>query len=153
MPYVSQNLGAKNIDRAKKAVLNGAFITVLFGATCGALCAVFARELSSIMSSTPAVIDYSCQRLVLIASTYFICGINDVLGGALRGMGKPVVPTVTTFIFLCAIRFPWVWFIYPLYPNITFLILIWPIGWVLSSLTLFFIYIPTMKKIEKKLEA
>ena len=148
IPYVSQNIGAKNIARAKKAVLNGVLITVIFGAGFGAIFALFAKELSSIISTTPEVLDYSCQRLVLIASTYFLCGINDVLGGALRGMGRPVIPTVSTFFFLCLIRFPWVLYVFPLLPNITVLILIWPIGWILSSITLSIFYFFTVKKLK-----
>ena len=100
--------------------------------------------LSGIMSSTPAVIEYSCQKMVIISSTYFICGINEVMGGALRGMGRPIIPTVTTFIFMCVLRFIWVYAIFPLLPNLTFLYLVWPIGWVLSIVVLLIAYYYTI---------
>ena len=56
-------------------------ITIAFGATFGALSAIFSGQLSSIMSSDPAVIAYSQQKMVIISSTYFICGINEIMGG------------------------------------------------------------------------
>ena len=151
MPYVSQNIGAGNIERAKKTVSKGVLITVLFGASFGIVSALFSAQLSSIMSSNPAVIAFSQQKMIIISSTYFLCGINETLGGALKGMGKPLVPMICTMIFMCAIRFVWVYLIFPLMPNLTFLYLIWPIGWVLSLVTLLFFYFPTLKRIKNKL--
>ena len=150
-PYVSQNIGAGNLKRAKEAIVKGIIITVMFGATFGSLSAVFSGQLSSIMSSSTAVIRYSQQKMMLISSTYFICGINELMGGTLKGMGKPIIPTVTTLIFMCAIRFVWVYMIFPLCPNLTFLYLIWPIGWVLSICTLLIAYFRAMKKITYRL--
>lgn len=150
MPYVSQNVGALKIKRAKKSVLCGIGITVAFGATFGALSAIFSGQLSSIMSSDPEVIAYSQQKMMLISSTYFICGINEIMGAAMRGLGKPIVPTVSTLIFMCAIRFVWVYLVFPLYKNLTFLYLIWPIGWVLSTITILIFYVPTVNALAKR---
>ena len=102
------------------------------------------------MSSTPEVIRYSQQKMMIISSTYFICGINEVMGAALRGMGKPIIPTMATFVFMCVLRFFWVYLIFPLVPNMTFLYMVWPIGWILSIITLLIAYYPTMAKLQKK---
>jgi len=147
MPYVSQNVAKGNIRRATQTVKRGIMITVCLGATFGALSAVFSAELSSIMSSDPAVIAYSQQKMIIISSTYFIQGINAILGEALRGMGRPTIPTIATFLFMCAIRFPWVYLVFPHFRNLTFLYLIWPIGWVLSIIMLLCFYFPTVKKL------
>ena len=127
-PYVSQNIGAGNIKRAKKSVWVGCLITVALGASFGALSAIFSGPLSSIMSSDPEVIMYSQQKMVLISSTYFICGIYMILGEAIRGMGKSMVATVNTLLYMCALRFVWVYAIFPLMPNLRFLYLVWPVG-------------------------
>ena len=152
MPYVSQNIGAGNVKRAVQSVWKGIFVTVCLGGFFGALSAIFSRQLSGIMSSDPAVIEYSRQKMILISSTYFICGINEIFGAALRGMGKPVAATVSTMVWMCAFRFVWVYLIYPLFPaNLTFLYLVWPIGWVMSIVSLLFVFFPTVKKLRKKL--
>lgn len=149
LPYVSQNVGCGNIKRATQSIWRGILITVALGASLGSLSAAFSGQLASVMSDDPQVIAYARQKMVLISSTYFICGINEIFCAALRGMGKPMVPTVSVLMFMCLIRFPWTWFVFPLYPNLTFLYLIWPIGWVLSiSLQLCF-YIPTVKKLHR----
>ena len=146
MPYVSQNTGAGNIKRASKSVGRGILITTVLGATFGSLSAIFSAQLSSIMSDSPAVIAYSQQKMVIISSTYFICGINEIMGSALRGMGRPNIATVSTLIFMCALRFIWVYLIFPLYPNLTFLYLVWPVGWILSIIMLLCYFFPTLKK-------
>ncbi len=153
MPYVSQNVGAKNMKRAKEAIWKGMLITVIFGGGLGALSAIFSAQLSSIMSSNPEVIRFSQQKMMLVSSTYFICGINEIVGAGLKGMGKPMVPMIATMIFMCGIRFPWVWFIYPLFKNLTFLYTIWPIGWILSIITILCFLIPTAKKLQQKFNA
>ena len=149
MPYVSQNIGCGNVKRAMQSIWKGILITVGLGAFFGALSAIFSSQLSSIMSADPVVIAYSRQKMIIISSTYFIHGINEIFGAALRGMGKPLVPTIATLIFMCAIRFLWVYVVFPLIPNLTFLYLIWPIGWVLSITTQLIVFFPTAKKLKK----
>ena len=151
MPYVSQNVGAGNIKRAKQSIVRGMMITVVLGASIGALSAIFSAELSSIMSNDPEVIGYSQQKMIIISSTYFICGINEILGASMRGFGKPIVPAVSTLIFMCAIRFVWVYLIFPLFRNLTFLYLIWPIGWILSILTILAFLLPTVRRLERQI--
>lgn len=150
-PYVAQNVGHGNIKRVKQTIIRGVAITILFGATLGTLSAVFSRQLASIMSQTPEVIAFARQKIIIVSSTYFICGINELLGGVMRGLGKPIVPAVSTFIFMCLFRFFWVYLIYPLCPNLTFLYTVWPVGWILSILTIVIFFFPTIKKLQKNL--
>jgi len=150
MPYVSQNIGAGNVDRATRSVRNSILITVVIGASLGALSAVFAIPLSSIMSDDPTILDYSRQKMIIVSGTCFICGINDIFSAALRGMGKPAFPTITTLLFMCGLRFAWVYFVFPLAPNLTFLYLVWPIGWILCILCALFVYFPTKRSLLKK---
>ena len=146
MPYVSQNLGAGNVKRARQSVVKGMLITVSLGATVGALSAIFSAQLASLMSNDPVVIKYAQQKMIIISSTYFICGINEIMGAAMRGLKRPIIPTVCTLIYMCLFRFVWVYLIFPLYTNFTFLYLVWPIGWILCIITILCFYFPTMRR-------
>ena len=146
-PYVSQNLGRGNVKRAAQSVGRSIMITVCLGASFGALSAIFSSQLASVMSNDPTVIAYARQKMIIISSTYFICGISEIFGGALRGMGKPMPPTICTFLYMCILRFVWVYLIFPLCPTLTFLYLVWPVGWSLCILTMLFFYIQEMKKL------
>ncbi len=150
MPFVAQNVGAKNITRVKQIVLKAILITTVIGATFGGLSAVFSGQLSSIMSNNPEVIKYSQEKMIIISSTYFICGINEIFCASLRGLGKPIVSTVTTLVYMCLFRFVWVYVFFPLCPNFTFLYAVWPVGWTLSIITMLFFYFPTLKKLSLK---
>lgn len=155
MSYVSQNVGMGNLKRARKAVGTSMLITIIFAASIGALSAIFSKQLSSLMSDVPEVIAYARQKMIIISSTYFICGINEIMSASLRGMNNPIVPTISTFIFMCALRFVWVFAIY--YPffkgNLTFLYLVWPVGWILSICLLTVAFIFTCKKLKNKIQA
>ena len=148
LPYVSQNIGAGNPKRAAQSVWKGTLVTICIGAFFGSLSAIFSAQLSSIMSDDPEVIAWSCQKMIIISSTYFICGINDILCAALRGTGKPMIPTIVSLFCLCGLRFLWVYAIFPLVPNLTFLYLVWPIGWFLSIVMLLPVFLSTMKKLK-----
>ena len=152
-PYVSQNIAAKNVDRAKKAVKTSILLTIILGASLGGLMAICSGPLCYIMTNNPVVVQYAQQKTIIVSSLYFITGISECLGASLRAMEKPIIPTICTLVFMCLIRFPWVWFIYPLfYGNLTFLYLIWPIGWTLSVATLSIVYVIMIKKVKKKFD-
>ena len=151
MPYIAQNVGAKNFKRVKQTVIRAMLVTIAFGASFGALSAIFSGQLSSLMSDNPVVIQYSQQKMNIISSTYFICGISEIMCATMRGLGKPIVPTVATLMFMCVLRFVWVYLIYPLCPNFTFLYLVWPVGWILCIITMLVFYFPTMSKLEKNI--
>ena len=153
MPYVSQNIGNKNLERAKKSILKGCLIATVLGVIFGGSFALFSYYLAGFMTNDPLIIAYAQQRLILISATYFLNGIKCVLDAALIGMKKSIIPTINALVFQCLIRFPWVWFVYPIMKgNLTFLYLIWPIGWVLGIGTLLCFLIPTIKKQKKLLE-
>ena len=100
------------------------------------------------MSADPEVIIYSGHKMLLISGTYFICGINYVMSGALQGLEKPFVPTVSAFLYMFVLRFVWVYAVFPHYRHLTFLYLVWPIGWVLAIITALFFYYPALKQIK-----
>jgi len=173
MPYVSQNIGAGNVTRAKQAMLRGFFVTATIAGTLGTISAICSRQLAGFMSSNPQVIEYAHQKMVIISCTYFLCGTDRIIGQSLRAMGKPMAATVSTMVWMCAFRFFWVYVVYyqlipsynahllqinaylpftlpPISQNLTSLYLVWPIGWLLSICTLLCIFFPTVKKLSKK---
>lgn len=153
MPFVSQNLGAGKISRIKETVIKASIVTAVFGAVFGLASAYFSAELSSMMSPNPMVIEYAGQKMKIISRLYFVCGVQDVFCGAFRGIKKPIIPTVISFFCTCILRIIWVAFIFPLNPNLTFLYLVWPIGWSVAILSLLSLFIVEYKKLKKKAES
>ncbi len=148
MPYISQNIGAKKLKRAFASVKICVLLTVCIGSILGAVSAILSPQLSSLMSNDATVIGFSQQKMIIISSTYFICGVNDVLCAAMRSMGRPITSTICGVLYLCVLRFIWVYFIFPLVGTLTFLYLVWPIGWALSIFTIIFFYIHRVKQLK-----
>ena len=151
MPYVSQNIGAGNVKRAKQAMLRGFLITFCIAGGLGALSATFSHSLAGFMSGNPVVIRHAQEKMLIISSTYFLCGIDRMIGQSLRAMGKPLAATISTMVWMCAFRFFWVYVVYPFLPqgSLTSLYMVWPIGWALSIVTLLCIFFPTVRKLSK----
>ena len=152
MPYVSQNIGAGNVKRAKQAMLRGFCITFCIAGSLGAMSALCSRSLAGFMSSNPTVITHAREKMIIISSTYFLCGTDRMIGQSLRAMGKPMAATISTMVWMCAFRFFWVYVVYPFLPqgNLTSLYLVWPVGWLMSIITLLCIFFPTVKKLDRK---
>ena len=152
MPYVSQNIGAGNVKRAKQAMVRGFLITFCIAGGLGALSATFSHSLAGFMTGNPQAIIHAQEKMIIISSTYFLCGIDRMIGQSLRAMGKPMAATISTMVWMCAFRFFWVYVVYPYLPqgSLTSLYMVWPIGWALSIVTLLCIFFPTVKKLDKK---
>ncbi len=149
MPYVAQNAAAGNLRRVRETVRDAAILTTVLGGGSGWFCAIFSRTLASLMSKSPDVIEFASEQIILVSGLYFLCGIMFALNAVLRGLGRPIVPTVSTMVFMFAFRFLWVWFVYPIHPTPLFLYTVWPVGWVLCILTTLCFYFPTMRRMER----
>lgn len=57
-----------------------------------------------------------------------------------------------TILFLCALRFLWVYVLSPLVPDVTFLYTVWPVGWTMSAIVLLVIYYKNLSQLKKARE-
>jgi Na+-driven multidrug efflux pump len=58
----------------------------------------------------------------------------DSITGALRGLGHSVRPAIVTLIGACLLRVLWVLFVFPLHKTLPFLMLCFPISWLVVSI-------------------
>ena len=85
---VSQNYGAGNKERINKSIYTTILCVVVVGIVLGAIVLPFSKQLLGIyITDSARALDFGVKRMVIICSTYFLCGIMEVLTGALRGLG------------------------------------------------------------------
>ena len=72
-------------------------------------------------------------RLRIFATTYFLCGLMDVICGALRGMGASIVPMVVSILGVCGFRIFWIYVILPLSGSLEMLYYSYPVSWILTG--------------------
>ena len=120
--------------RLRKIALTSVLIVTAIGLTLDTVALVLREPLMRIYSEEPAVIEAGMMRLMVFATTYFLCGVMDTLCGVLRGMGAAMLPTIVSLIGSCAFRIFWIYCILPFDRTLTMLYISYPVSWILTSL-------------------
>ncbi|MGN0990354.1 MAG: MATE family efflux transporter [Candidatus Ventricola sp.] len=144
--FAGQNIGARKPRRIVSAMKVCMFWAILFGVTLGLLSCVFGPQLLSLFSTDPAVISAGMERQVIVCAPYFLCGVMDVMTGALRGIGYSLLPMIVSILGACAFRLFWVFTIFAAYPTLTCLMLSYPVSWLLTFSVLLVIFLVLWKR-------
>ena len=129
--FTAQNFGGKHFKRILRSLFLCISCAVAASAFAGGLFFLFARELLALYNSDPEVIQWGLVRVKILFSTYFLCGIMDVISGLLRGLGHSVIATVGSLSGAFFFRIAWVAFVFPHYHTMKCLFLSYPISWIL----------------------
>jgi len=108
---MGQNLGAGNIDRARKSVWTATFIDMFIMLTAGILFYIFSPGIISIFTKDPRVIMIGSEFMRISAFFYIFIAFGVVLNRALGGAGDTVVPMLITFISLWIYLVPAAYFV------------------------------------------
>ena len=128
---VSQNYGAKDEKRIYKTIWICIASVVIVGFSIGLLTAIFAKPLLSIyIMDSEEAIAFGTTKIYYLGLPYFLCGIMEILAGALRGIGHSNMGMVNSLVGACGLRVLWVQFILPLSHTPGMLFVCWPISWV-----------------------
>ena len=132
--FTSQNFGAKKYDRIKKIAVTGECCVVATGVLLGIAALFFGRQLLGIYSQSPEVIDAGMNRMRVIASTYALCGMMDVMVGALRGIGYSVIPMIVSLVGACGLRLVWIATVFQIdrFHNVFTIYLSYPVTWIIT---------------------
>ena len=136
LTFVGQNVGAKSYKNIKRITLYSLICVVAIGLGSGGIILLFRRFFVSLYApGNEIVMEYAIKRLFSILPVYFLCGMMEVLSGALRGMGKSITTMVISLFGACAFRILWVKVIYYFVPrDIGYIYLSFPISWLLVVL-------------------
>ena len=139
--FAGQNIGARKPRRIVSAMKVCMFWAVSFGLVLGLLSCVFGTQLLSLFSADPAVIAAGMERQVIVCAPYFLCGMMDVMTGALRGIGYSLLPMIVSILGACAFRLFWVFTVFAAYPTLPCLMLSYPVSWLLTFSVLLVIFL------------
>ena len=106
--FTSQNFGAKNKKNCKKVLVYCQIFAVLTGVILGGIVLIFKDQFLGFYTSNQEAINYGVQRIVIICTTYYLCGIMDVFVGGMRGLGYSVVPMIVSIMGACVFRIVWI---------------------------------------------
>jgi len=135
LTFVGQNIGARQYHRIRRIVFSCIGLVCAVGMAMGFLIYSLREPLLMIYTKDSLdMIPYGVERMQCIATTYFLCGIMEVLVGAVRGMGASFVPMINSLIGACAFRVVWICTVFAAYRNLQVLYLSWPASWILTIL-------------------
>ena len=109
MTFVAANCAKKSRQRVRGAILGSALTVAVIGLSLG-LGVLLLREpiLSLYAPDAEEAVRAGAIRLLAVCPFYFLCGLMEVGTGALRGLGRSVLPTVTSLLGCCLLRILWI---------------------------------------------
>lgn len=148
LTFSSQNMGCKKINRVKKSVAVSLLAVIFVGGLLGILALIFDDALFSIYTKNPQVVEAGKLRLFIICTTYFTCGLMDVMANSIRGMGYSFLPMVVTLIGACGIRLVYLFtvFTFPSVHSFRNIFISYPVSWIVTFLILSVIFMMLLKK-------
>lgn len=146
LTFTSQNYGGKQYKRIKKVIAFNVLIVTIVGCVMGFFIILFGKPLLGLYTSKTAAIQYGLVRMKIIFSTYFLCGIMDVLVGCLRGLGRSILPMIVSLMGACGFRILWIFTVFKSHPTLETVYICYPISWVLTALVHLICLLPIIKK-------
>lgn len=132
--FTSQNVGAAKYERINKILYTAQLCVIVVGLVLGNSALFFGRQLLSVYTGSSEVIDAGMKRLNIIARTYALCGMMDVMVGSLRGLGYSVMPMIVSLIGACGLRLLWIFTFFRMerFHNVTSLYLTYTWSWIIT---------------------
>ena len=152
--FVSKNLGARKLDRARKSFTYTLMLTAFLGIILGISTFLLGDQILTIfIKNNPVAMEYGRQRYIITFPVYFLAGIMSVLPGAIRGLGSSLPPSIISLVGACGVRIIWVYTVFKVYNNLSVLYLVHPITWVITITALTINLRLQYKKVKRGLEA
>ena len=148
--FTSQNFGAGKFKRIKKVLINCLVIVAITGLVLGNSAYFFGKYLLSAYNNEAEVISYGLIRLSIISTMYFLCGLMDVMVGAMRGIGYSILPMIVSLVGACGLRIVWIYTVFVKFRTLNILFISYPVTWTITFLSHLVCYYIVTRKYKDK---
>ena len=132
--FISQNLGAREFDRAKKGARFGILAATVAAEVIGVLNYVFAPALVGFFDSTPEVLELGVRQARTVALFYCLLAFSHAIAAICRGAGKAFVPMTIMLSVWCVFRIAYIETVVHIFHDISYIYWAYPITWGISSI-------------------
>lgn len=149
--FVSANVGARKNDRINKILVRAEVCVIVTGMLLGGYAYLDAHRLISLYTNSEAVVAAGKIRMMYVSLPYFLCGMMDVMVGALRGLGYAILPMIVSLVGACGLRLLWIFTLFqtPRFHETSFLYITYPVSWTVTFLIHVVCYIIVKKKFDR----
>lgn len=137
--FISQNLGARQYDRAKKGARFGILCSISLAELIGIAIYIFSPYLIATFNSDTEVVKFGVTQAHTVTLFYCLLAYSHCLAAIFRGAGRSTVPMVVMMVCWCIIRVTYITVILRFVPVITAIFWAYPLTWSLSTI-IFTIY-------------
>lgn len=148
--FTSQNFGAGKSKRIKMVLINCLIIVTITGLVLGNSAYFFGKFLLSAYNNEAEVISYGLIRLSIISTMYFLCGLMDVMVGAMRGIGYSILPMIVSLVGACGLRIVWIYTVFVKFRTLDILFISYPVTWTITFLSHLVCYYIVTRKYKDK---
>ena len=131
--FVSQNLGARQYERAKKGAGYGIFMGVLLAEAIGILFYLGIEPALYLFLDVPEAVEFGRIHAHTVTLFFFLLAFSHCAAGVMRGCGKAVVPMVTMLASWCGIRVLYVTQMLKVFPVFRTISSVYPLTWSIST--------------------
>ena len=137
--FVGQNFGAGKIDRARKGVRTVTIMAAVSTLAIEAGYFLVGRYGLMLFITDSAVLEIGVSIMKYIVPWYITYIAIELLSGAIRGVGKSLIPTLISVFGICVLRIVWIYVSPAINPTLFGVLFSYPLTWVVTSL-MFIIY-------------
>ena len=139
--FISQNLGAKKYDRAKKGARIGILCSISMAEIVGIIVYFASPVFIAAFNNDPKVIAFGVKEAHIITLFYFLLAFSHCIAGLMRGAGRATVPMFVMLGCWCVIRVTYITIAVKLHPVIQTGFWAYPLTWSLSSILFLIFYL------------
>lgn len=149
---MGQNVGAGKYERVNKILYCALGCVLSIGLLLGNAVVLLGRPLVSLYTDSAVVVEAGMVRLRIIGTLYALCGLMDVMVGALRGIGYSVAPMIVSLLGACAFRLVWIATIFQIdrFHTIETVYFSYPVSWILTFAAHVVTFVILRKRLKKR---
>jgi len=138
--FVGQNFGARKFDRIHRSIWTCLGMSAVVIGTLSALEVIFRQWILGIYTTDTEVIWLGAHMMLCTVPFCFLFLPVEIFGGAMRGTGYSLVPTLITCFCVCVFRIIWIFTVVARWHTLDMLLMCYPISWFLSAAVFFIAY-------------
>ena len=125
-------------------------LSVIVSVVLGGGSYILGRLLLGIYTNQSEVIECGMEILSISTIPYFLCGIMDMLPGAMRGVGYSAVPMVLSIVGTVGTRLVWIYGVFPSHRSLYELFISYPESWFITNVMQAICLVFVRKKVRNK---
>ena len=144
--FVGQNYGAGEYRRCREIVRKTLILSWVMTMIASVLVILTVNQLLGLFTDDPAIVEIGALRVKVLMYSETLNVFMDNLSGAMRGLGKSMIPAIISLVGVCGTRITWVFTGFQIYHTFFSLMMVFPVSWGVSALVITIMYIKTRNK-------